>query len=125
MTCVDPADRLTTEFGRLSVTEDGGLVAVLVRADRTDHPDEGLANPKNLGFVPTEVLIARSSDAGRTWTDPVPVEPGDFVKVFDGPFAGIEGIFKERKGENRALLMMEMLGTESTVEVDSMLLRAV
>jgi hypothetical protein len=73
--CADPADRLTTEFGRLSVTEDGELIAILVRADRTDHPDEGLANPKNLGFVPTEVLIARSSDAGRTWTEPVAVDP--------------------------------------------------
>ena len=64
-------------------------------------------------------------ETGLVQLDPVPVEPGDFVKVFDGPFAGVEGIFKERKGENRALLMMKMLGTESTVEVDSMLLRAV
>ena len=62
---------------------------------------------------------------GLVQLDPVPVEPGDYVKGFDGPFAGIEGIFKERKGENRARLRMKMLGTESTVEVDSMLLRAV
>ena len=73
--CADPDDRLTTEFGRLSVTDDGELIAILVRADRTDHPDDGLANPKNLGFVPTEILIARSSDGGRAWTDPLPVDP--------------------------------------------------
>ena len=55
--------------------------------------------------------------------DPVPVEPGDNVRVFDGPFAGLQGIFKERKGEKRALLLMELLGTESTVEVDTLLLQ--
>ena len=54
---------------------------------------------------------------------PVPVEVGDRVKVFDGPFAGIEGIFRERKGQSRALLLMSMLGTESTVEVDAMMLQ--
>jgi len=60
---------------------------------------------------------------GLVKLDPAPVVPGDNVKVFDGPFAGIEGIFKERKGEKRALLLMSMLGTESTVEVDLMLLQ--
>jgi transcription antitermination factor NusG len=55
----------------------------------------------------------------------VPVEVGDKVKVFDGPLAGLMGIFKECKGENRALLLMNMLGAESTVEVDSLLLQKV
>jgi transcriptional antiterminator RfaH len=60
---------------------------------------------------------------GLVRLDPVPVEPGDNVRVFDGPLAGLQGIFKERKGENRALLLMSMLGTESTVEVDAMMLQ--
>ena len=60
---------------------------------------------------------------GLVQLDPVPVEPGDRVKVFDGPMAGLEGIFKERKGEKRALLLMSMLGTESLVEVDALLLQ--
>jgi transcriptional antiterminator RfaH len=60
---------------------------------------------------------------GLVKLDPVPVKPGDKVKVFDGPLAGLQGIFQERKGENRALLLMKMLGTESTVEVDSMMLQ--
>jgi sialidase-1 len=73
--CPDTPGRLTSECGRLSVSAQGELVAVLVRADRTDHPDEGLTNPKNIGFVPTEVLIERSSDSGRTWGEPTRVEP--------------------------------------------------
>jgi transcriptional antiterminator RfaH len=54
---------------------------------------------------------------------PVPVRVGDKVKVFDGPFAGIEGIFRQRKGKDRALLLMSILGTESTVEVEALLLQ--
>ena len=62
-------------------------------------------------------------ETGLVLLKPVPVRVGDKVKVFDGPFAGIEGIFRERKGKDRALLLMSMLGTESTVEVDAMLLQ--
>ncbi len=60
---------------------------------------------------------------GLVRLDPVPVQPGDKVKVFDGPMAGLEGVFKERKGEKRALLLAILLGTESTIEVDAMLLQ--
>jgi transcriptional antiterminator RfaH len=63
-------------------------------------------------------------DTGLVKLDPAPVNPGDKVKVFDGPLAGLEGIFKERKGQNRALLMTKLLGTVSTVEVEAMLLQA-
>ena len=60
---------------------------------------------------------------GLVRLEPVPVDVGDKVKVFDGPFAGIEGIFRERKGQNRALLLINILGTESTMEVDALLLQ--
>ena len=62
-------------------------------------------------------------ESGLVQLEPVPAQPGDRVKVFDGPLAGLEGIFRERKGEKRALLLMSMLGTESTVEVDALLLQ--
>jgi len=67
----------------------------------------------------------RDPHTGYVQLEPVPVATGDRVRVFDGPFAGIEGIFKERKGSNRALLLMSMLGTESTVEVDALLLQKI
>ena len=65
----------------------------------------------------------QDKETGLVNLDPVPVKPGDKVKVFDGPLAGIEGIFQEQKGESRALLLMKLLGTETTVEVDSLLLQ--
>jgi transcriptional antiterminator RfaH len=70
-----------------------------------------------------EAINERCDDEGLVQLDPVPVEPGDKVRVFDGPLAGLEGIFKERKGEKRALLMAKLLGTESTLEVDALLLQ--
>jgi sialidase-1 len=68
-------DRIVSEFGRVSISPDGELVVVLVRCDRTDHVDEGLANPATMGFVPTEVLLVRSTDCGRTWGKPEPIKP--------------------------------------------------
>ena len=65
----------------------------------------------------------RDPETGLVKLNPDPVEPGDFVKVFDGPLAGLQGIFKERKGETRALLLAKLLGTESTVEVDALMLQ--
>ncbi len=46
-------------------------------------------------------------------------------KTIGGQNASIEGILKAHTGEQRALILMEMLGTQSTVEVDSMLLQRV
>ena len=62
-------------------------------------------------------------ETGLVKLDPVPVTPGDKVKVFDGPLAGIEGIFQERKGEARALLLLSLLGRQSLVEVNALHLK--
>jgi len=81
---------------------------------------------QKLASMPEQVIEAindRCDEEGLVQLDPVPVEPGDKVRVFDGPLAGLEGIFKERKGEKRALLMAKLLGTESTLEVDALLLQ--
>jgi len=67
----------------------------------------------------------RDPATGLIRLDPVPVQVGDTVKVFDGPLAGLTGIFQERKGATRALLLMKLLGAESTVEVDALLLQRI
>lgn len=73
--CPATTDRVTSTFGRIAVTPEGELVANVIRYDRTDHANQGLTNPENIGHVPTELLITRSSDAGNTWTPPHLVEP--------------------------------------------------
>ncbi|HPG69984.1 MAG TPA: sialidase family protein [Candidatus Hydrogenedentes bacterium] len=66
---------LTSNASRLTARGDGGVAAFIIRHDRADHPDEGLANPETLGFVPTELLLVRSDDGGRTWQEPAPICP--------------------------------------------------
>jgi hypothetical protein len=68
-------DRLTSDCARLTALPGGGLAVFMIRHDRTGHPDEGLTCHKTLGFVPTELLLLRSPDRGRTWTGPEPIAP--------------------------------------------------
>ena len=73
--CPAVAGRVMSDCGRLAVAPDGEVIANLMQCDRTDHRDEGLTNPANMGFVPTEVLISRSRDHGHTWTHPNVIQP--------------------------------------------------
>ncbi len=65
----------------------------------------------------------RDIETGLIALDPVQLDIGDRVRVFDGPFAGAEGILQQRSGEARSLLLMKILGRETTLEVDSLLLQ--
>lgn len=80
-----------------------------------------------LAVVPDEVIAgieARMDKAsGLVKIEPVPVEAGDRVRVFDGPLAGVDGIVAEKNGENRAIILMELLGRPTRVELDAMLLQ--
>jgi len=73
--CPKPANRITSECSRLTSLANGELVVFMMRHDRTDYPEEGLTNPQTLGFVPTELLILRSTDFGHTWTSPQTLVP--------------------------------------------------
>jgi len=64
-------------------------------------------------------------ESGLVELDPVPIQTGDRVRVFDGPFAGAEGILEACSGEKRALLLMELLGRQTPVEVDRLLLQRI
>lgn len=78
--------------------------------------------------VPPAVIAALKSRqdevSGLVQLAPDDVQPGQRVRVFDGPLAGLEGVFRERCSATRSLLLMSILGRESTVEVDSLLLQS-
>lgn len=80
-----------------------------------------------LACIPETVIRAIlgrcDPDSGLVRLDPVPVEPGDKVRVFDGPLAGADGLFQAESGEDRALLLIEMMGRQTRVEVDRLLLQ--
>jgi len=70
--CIYPGtkDRLTSDGSRITALPGGEVVVFMVRHDRADYPEEGLTNPVNMGFVPTELLFLRSDDYGHTWKGP-------------------------------------------------------
>jgi transcriptional antiterminator RfaH len=80
-----------------------------------------------LAEIPDTVIRAIRSrcDAatGLIRLDPVPVRPGDKVRVFDGPLAGVSGLFQACSGEQRALLLIEIMGRQTMVKVDRLLLQ--
>ncbi|MBN72563.1 MAG: hypothetical protein CME32_25195 [Gimesia sp.] len=79
----ETTDRLTSTFGRVTITPDGELLANLIRYDRTAHPEEGLSNPKTLGLVPAELLLMRSADQGSTWSEPASITPSLVGPAFE------------------------------------------
>ena len=71
-------------------------------------------------------LKARSDPAtGLIALDSIALNNGEKVRVFDGPFANLEGIFKEHLGRTRSLLLLEVLGRETVVEIDARMLQRV
>lgn len=63
------------------------------------------------------------ADTGLVRLPDLKLEPGDRVRVFQGPLAGTEAIFKARSGKERVVLLMDLLGGQNSVEVDAMSLR--
>ncbi len=55
------------------------------------------------------------------------VEPndGDKMKVLHGPLATMEGVFMEHRGATRSLLLLDILGRETAVEINPRLLQRI
>ncbi len=64
-----------SNFTRIASMPDGSVIANVIRCHRESHPEEGLANPENIGFVPTDLLILHSKDFGRSWKEPAVITP--------------------------------------------------
>lgn len=77
--------------------------------------------------VPAEIIQAlkarQDASTGLIALDATPLIPGDKVEVFDGPMAGAKGILQERCGATRSILLMSILGRETTLTVESLLLK--
>lgn len=77
--------------------------------------------------IPSSIIAglkARMHPAtGRIKLNSIALRAGDKVRVSDGPFADLEGIFKECRGRTRSLLLLEILGRQTAVDVDARLLR--
>lgn len=66
---------LSSTIIRLTSLPSGEIVGIVARCRRDDHPEEGLANPENIGFVPTDTSLVRSTDFGHTWEETETLTP--------------------------------------------------
>src|SRR5271169_576679 len=82
-----------------------------------DHPD----------FIPpAEIAAIRQAFAGGSRIEPCPyLKSGDWVRIVDGPLAGIEGILARKKNAFRLVLSVELLEKSVAVEVDTCLVERI
>lgn len=76
------------------------------------------------GAVVAGLMARRHGDQGLIRLDPAPLVPGQKARVFEGPLRGLEGIFRERCGATRSLLLLSLLGRETTIEVNALSLQS-
>lgn len=71
--------------------------------------------------VPDSVIAyirhAENPATQQRHADAWPHHPGDVVQLLTGSFAGLTGTFQTATGEERALLLIELLGRRNTVGV--------
>jgi transcriptional antiterminator RfaH len=61
---------------------------------------------------------AENPDTHQHHAEEWPHRSGDAVQVLEGPFKGLTGVFQAATAEDRALLLIELLGRQNTVDVD-------
>ena len=62
-----------------------------------------------------ECLQQNLDTAGCIPTPPVGYQPGDKLRILEGPFAGLEGLFYSRRGDDRIMLLLEVMKQEQRV----------
>jgi len=80
----------------------------------------GVCRLVSFGVEPAKVddsLIDHLKDqAARTQSAPQPLfTPGERVRLTDAPFAGVEGLFQMIDGEQRAMVLIELLSRQVRV----------
>jgi transcriptional antiterminator RfaH len=60
---------------------------------------------------------AENPDTHQHHAEEWPHRSGDAVQVLEGPFKGLTGVFQATTAEDRALLLIELLGRQNTVDV--------
>lgn len=75
--------------------------------------------------VPDEFIERLQADANADGLITLPERrllPGERVAITDGPLAGLQGIYTQAQGEQRALVLLELLGGAQCVALPNYLL---
>ena len=66
------------------------------------------------GLVET---IRQGIEVGHCDLAPEPLQPGERVRVLDGPFQSYEGIFRASRSEERVMILLDVAGQHTTLTV--------
>ncbi|MBS0457763.1 MAG: hypothetical protein JSS44_10590 [Proteobacteria bacterium] len=70
--------------------------------------------------------LRRDADAQGVIVRSVPdFQRGDAVRVLDGPFAGLRGVYAQPRGEDRAVVLLQLLGGQQRVLLNATVLQGV
>lgn len=87
------------------------------------HSTRGVSTLVRFGIEPTPIpnsfVEALKKTGDRNSGIHVPQRPllneGDLVTIVDGPLSGLKGIFQTMQGEERVILLLDILGKHNTV----------
>ena len=111
-------------FGRFTLKQLHGVlttpgVSTIVRANGypTPVPEHDILNVQRFARAIMETGIE---------PDPRPfLAEGQWVKVLDGPFEGVEGIVVEQRGRKRVLVGVQAIGQGLEIDIDTRLLKPI
>lgn len=111
-------------FGRFTLREVHGVlttpgVSTIVRANGypTPIPERDIANVRKFALAVAETGVEIEQ---RPF-----LAEGQWVKVLEGPFEGVEGIVVEQRGRKRVLIGVEAIGQGLEIDIDTRLLKAI
>lgn len=85
----------------------------------------GVANIVRFGMYPSPVpddlvaaLHARENDSGVQDIPLHTFKEGEKVRIEEGPFVGYEGIFLARTGEERVLILLDIVGKSAKAQIN-------
>ncbi|HEX6558510.1 MAG TPA: UpxY family transcription antiterminator [Longimicrobiales bacterium] len=111
-------------FGRFTLKELHGIlttpgISTIVRANGypTPIPERDILNVQRFAQAISQTGI-------ETAQRPFLVE-GQWVKVMEGPFEGVEGVVIEQRGRKRVLVGVEAIGQGLEIDIDTRLLKPI
>lgn len=72
--------------------------------------------------VPNELIVnirSRENPESGMHDIDVSIKKGDKVRVMDGPMMGYEGIFIAKTGQERVIILLDVLGQQARLQIDA------
>jgi transcriptional antiterminator RfaH len=79
-----------------------------------------LTNGVTPRYVPDRIIdeiVSREDESGAVKLVPQVFKPGQTVRLTDGAFADVSGLFEQTRDEHRVILLLSLLGRKVRVEV--------